>query len=175
MARWAPLTHSALPPQVWMEAAGQIFFSYSVGVGSLTVLGSYNPYKNNCYKSVVHRKYHWTGADTPKTQARPLLPCPQGLPVAVLVEQRHQFSGRICSLLCVGLHGTRAGCSHRRRRRVRYVAGSTAGSGHCKSSWGCAERVRGPEELGSQDQSGSCRARTCLLWAPLTPGSLKLT
>uniref|UniRef100_A0A7N8XT00 Transporter n=1 Tax=Mastacembelus armatus TaxID=205130 RepID=A0A7N8XT00_9TELE len=37
-------------PQVWMEAGAQIFFSFSVGVGSLTVLGSYNNYNNNCYK-----------------------------------------------------------------------------------------------------------------------------
>ncbi|XP_061073690.1 sodium- and chloride-dependent GABA transporter 2-like [Conger conger] len=36
-------------PQVWMEAGSQIFFSYSVGVGTLTVLGSYNTYNNNCY------------------------------------------------------------------------------------------------------------------------------
>lgn len=45
----------ALSPQVWMEAAGQIFFSYSVGVGNLTALASYNPYNNNCYKSVLNR------------------------------------------------------------------------------------------------------------------------
>ncbi|KAJ8256368.1 hypothetical protein COCON_G00185200 [Conger conger] len=37
-------------PQVWMEAGAQIFFSYSLGVGTLTVLGSYNTYNNNCYK-----------------------------------------------------------------------------------------------------------------------------
>ncbi|XP_061074379.1 sodium- and chloride-dependent GABA transporter 2-like [Conger conger] len=37
-------------PQVWMDAGAQIFFSYSVVVGSLTVLGSYNTYNNNCYK-----------------------------------------------------------------------------------------------------------------------------
>ncbi|XP_071352338.1 sodium- and chloride-dependent GABA transporter 2-like isoform X1 [Trachinotus anak] len=40
-------------PQVWMEAGAQIFFSYSVGVGSLTVLGSYNTYHNNCYKDCL--------------------------------------------------------------------------------------------------------------------------
>ena len=39
--------------QVWMEAGAQIFFSYSIGVGALTVLGSYNPYNNNCYKYVI--------------------------------------------------------------------------------------------------------------------------
>nr|XP_057936992.1 sodium- and chloride-dependent GABA transporter 2-like isoform X3 [Doryrhamphus excisus] len=37
-------------PQVWMEAGAQIFFSYSIGVGTLIVLGSYNTYDNNCYK-----------------------------------------------------------------------------------------------------------------------------
>ncbi|XP_030599363.1 sodium- and chloride-dependent GABA transporter 2-like isoform X2 [Archocentrus centrarchus] len=40
-------------PQVWMEAGAQIFFSYSIGVGSLTVLGSYNKYNNNCYNDCL--------------------------------------------------------------------------------------------------------------------------
>uniref|UniRef100_A0AAV2J4E0 Uncharacterized protein n=1 Tax=Knipowitschia caucasica TaxID=637954 RepID=A0AAV2J4E0_KNICA len=42
-----------LDPQVWMEAGSQVFFSFSVGVGSLTVLGSYNKYKNNCYRDCM--------------------------------------------------------------------------------------------------------------------------
>ncbi|XP_010900342.1 sodium- and chloride-dependent betaine transporter [Esox lucius] len=37
-------------PQVWMEAGTQVFFSYCVGRGSQTVLGSFNKYNNNCYK-----------------------------------------------------------------------------------------------------------------------------
>ncbi|XP_030621056.1 sodium- and chloride-dependent GABA transporter 2-like [Chanos chanos] len=40
-------------PQVWLEAGSQIFFSYSICVGSLTVLGSYNKYKNNCYRDCL--------------------------------------------------------------------------------------------------------------------------
>ncbi|KAM9812598.1 sodium- and chloride-dependent GABA transporter 2-like [Syngnathus typhle] len=37
-------------PQVWMEAGSQVFFSYSIGVGTLAVLGSYNTQSNDCYK-----------------------------------------------------------------------------------------------------------------------------
>ncbi|KAM3875311.1 sodium- and chloride-dependent GABA transporter 2-like [Diretmus argenteus] len=40
-------------PQVWMEAGSQVFFSFSVGVGSLMSLGSYNIYNNNCYKDCL--------------------------------------------------------------------------------------------------------------------------
>ncbi|MBN3310376.1 S6A13 protein, partial [Amia calva] len=40
-------------PQVWMEAGAQVFFSYSVGVGTLTALSSYNQYNNNCYRDCI--------------------------------------------------------------------------------------------------------------------------
>ncbi|XP_034411183.1 sodium- and chloride-dependent betaine transporter-like [Cyclopterus lumpus] len=36
--------------EVWLEAGSQICFSYSLTVGILNVLGSYNKYNNNCYK-----------------------------------------------------------------------------------------------------------------------------
>ncbi|XP_038158140.1 sodium- and chloride-dependent GABA transporter 2-like [Cyprinodon tularosa] len=41
-------------PQVWMDAGTQVFFSYAIGFGFLTSLGSYNTYNNNCYKDCFH-------------------------------------------------------------------------------------------------------------------------
>ncbi|XP_058259932.1 sodium- and chloride-dependent GABA transporter 2-like [Hemibagrus wyckioides] len=41
-------------PQVWMDAGTQIFMSYSLCTGTLTALGSYTKYNNNCYKDCVY-------------------------------------------------------------------------------------------------------------------------
>jgi len=35
---------------MWVEAVTQAFYSYGVGFGAVTTIGSYNNFKKDCYK-----------------------------------------------------------------------------------------------------------------------------
>ncbi|XP_026474841.1 sodium- and chloride-dependent glycine transporter 1-like isoform X2 [Ctenocephalides felis] len=41
-------------PDVWGDAASQIFYSFGIACGSLVTLSSYNPFSNNCHRDAVY-------------------------------------------------------------------------------------------------------------------------
>ena len=46
---WDKLKHG----KTWIDGATQIFFAYSVGMGALPALGSYNKFHHDCFKYVT--------------------------------------------------------------------------------------------------------------------------
>ncbi|XP_063689888.1 sodium- and chloride-dependent GABA transporter 1-like isoform X2 [Bolinopsis microptera] len=50
---FTPDFEKLLDPFIWMDAAGQIFYSIGVGFGAIICFGSYNPVKNNCSRDAL--------------------------------------------------------------------------------------------------------------------------
>uniref|UniRef100_A0A3Q1GPX6 Transporter n=1 Tax=Acanthochromis polyacanthus TaxID=80966 RepID=A0A3Q1GPX6_9TELE len=50
---FTPKWDKLLNPQVWLDAATQIFFSLSVAFGGLIAFSSYNPERNNCERDAL--------------------------------------------------------------------------------------------------------------------------
>ncbi|CAB3370461.1 Hypothetical predicted protein [Cloeon dipterum] len=46
---WSKLSSAT----AWIDGATQIFFGYSIGVGTLPALGSFNKFHHNCYKDAI--------------------------------------------------------------------------------------------------------------------------
>lgn len=89
-----------------MDAGSQIFYSYGVCTGTLTALGSYNKYNNNCYRYIISLSLisvcQMCFGMLNSTSIYLLF---QRHCVSVPAEQYDELRGWICYIFCAGLHG----------------------------------------------------------------------
>ncbi|KAA0714341.1 Sodium- and chloride-dependent creatine transporter 1 [Triplophysa tibetana] len=104
-------------PQVWIDAGTQIFFSYAIGLGALTALGSYNRFNNDCYKDAFVLAFINSGtsffAGFVVFSILGFMAAEQGVDISKVAESEHQSSSLL--MLSRAQHVLRL----KERRRVR--------------------------------------------------------
>jgi hypothetical protein len=97
-----PKWEKLLVPQVWIDAASQVFFSLGPGFGVLLAFASYNPFHNNIYQSVAPEYHAYTRA-----------PHVQRCASYIRRERHDQLRVRLCHFLRARLHVVQIGPQYR--------------------------------------------------------------